>query len=76
MKTYGEVELLLHAFLMAALDWGEWSDPCLGHCTPGERAPSTYYIEGWAEPRAGLDAVTKKFPAPSRNQTLNVQPVS
>jgi hypothetical protein len=36
MKTYWGVEVMLHAFLISALDAGEWSRP--GRFTPGERA--------------------------------------
>jgi hypothetical protein len=27
---------------------------------PGERAPCTHWIEGWMDPRAGLDDVEKR----------------
>jgi hypothetical protein len=44
-------------FLTSALDEGEWSAsrPC--RFNPRERAPSTHWIGGWVNPRAGLDAV-------------------
>jgi len=46
MKTYGEVEVFLHAFLISALDGDEWSasDPDL--FTPRETAPGTHWIGG------------------------------
>jgi hypothetical protein len=44
-------------YLTSALDGGEWSASRPGHLTPRERAPGTYWIEGWAGPRASLDAV-------------------
>jgi hypothetical protein len=28
--------------------------------TPGERASSTHFIEGWVDSRAGVDVVVKK----------------
>jgi hypothetical protein len=31
-----------------------------GHFTPKERAPSTHWIGGWVDPRAGLDTVVKR----------------
>jgi len=41
MKTYGGVELQLHAFLNFALDGGEWSASRPGRFTPEEKAPGT-----------------------------------
>jgi hypothetical protein len=32
----------------------------LKHFTPGEKAPSTFWIGGWVGPRAVLDAVVKR----------------
>jgi hypothetical protein len=57
MKTYGEVEVYLHAFLSSALDGGEWSASRPGRFTPRERAPGTHCIGGWVGPRAVLEAV-------------------
>jgi hypothetical protein len=47
-------------FLTSALAGGEWpaSRPCC--FTPGERAPSTHWIGGWVDPRAGLDDVEER----------------
>jgi hypothetical protein len=42
------------------LDGGKWSASRLGRFTPGERAPSTHWIGGWVNPRAGLDDVEKR----------------
>jgi hypothetical protein len=50
------MELELHAFLISALDGGEWSDSRPARYTTGERAPGTRWIGGWIAPRAGLDA--------------------
>jgi hypothetical protein len=49
-----------HFFLTSALAGGEQSDSCPGHFTPWERAPSTHWIGGWVDPRAGLDNVEKR----------------
>jgi hypothetical protein len=44
---------------------GEWSPSRPGRFTPGERAPGTHWIGGWASPRAVLDAVVKRnIPSP------------
>jgi hypothetical protein len=46
---------------------------------PTERAPGTHWIGGWADPRAGLDTVSKwKIPNLRRDSNLDhpiVQPV-
>jgi hypothetical protein len=65
MKMYWGVEVWLHAFLISALDGGEWSASRLGRFTPRERAPGTHWIGGWVGPRAVLEAVVKKkIPSP------------
>jgi hypothetical protein len=51
------VEVYPHAFLTSALDGGEWSTSCPGRFTPRERAPGTYCVGSWVDPRAGLDGV-------------------
>jgi hypothetical protein len=60
MKTYGEVDVQIHIFLISALTGGEWSASCSGRFTPGERAPGTHWIGGWVVPRASLDDVEKR----------------
>jgi hypothetical protein len=57
MKAYGGVDIEFYIFLNSALVGCEWlvSYPC--HFTLDERAPGTHYIEGWVDPRAGLDDV-------------------
>jgi hypothetical protein len=48
MKTYWGVEVYLHAFLISALDGGEWSASHSGRLTPRERAPGNtdlYYLK-------------------------------
>jgi hypothetical protein len=39
--------------------WGESSTLRPGRFTPWERTPGTHWMEGWAGPTAGLDAVAK-----------------
>jgi hypothetical protein len=80
MKTYWGVEVWLHAFLISALDGGEWSASSPSRFTPRERAPGTHWIGGWLSPRVVLDAVVKrKIPSPRREsnpKTPIVQPVA
>jgi hypothetical protein len=52
MKTYGEMEVYLHAFLTSAHDGAEWSVSHTGHFTTKERAPGT----PWTGSRVGLRA--------------------
>jgi hypothetical protein len=59
MKTDREVDAEIHIFLTSALVGGEWLASHLGRFTPGERAPSTHWIGGWVDPRAGLDDVER-----------------
>jgi len=54
MKTYGGMEVQLHACLTMALDRREWSASQPSHFTPRERAPCTYQIGDWEAPRACL----------------------
>jgi hypothetical protein len=75
MKTHGEVEVQLHAFLTSALDGGEWSAS-----RPGRFARGANCKGGCVGPRAGVDAVAKKititFIAPDGNRTLVFEPVA
>jgi len=59
VKTYGRMEVYLHAFLTSALGGGDWSAVRPGSFTPWE-PPSTPCIGRWVGTRAGLDAVAKK----------------
>jgi len=59
MKMYGGVEVRILTFSTSTLGGREWSVTCSGHFTPGERAPSTYWVGVWVGPRAALDAVVK-----------------
>jgi hypothetical protein len=74
------MEVQLHAFLISALNGGEWSASHPGRFTPRERAPGTHCIGGWVGPIAVLDAVVKrKILSPRREsnpKTPIVQPVA
>jgi hypothetical protein len=82
MKAYGGVGLQIRIFLTSALVGGDWSGPCPGSFTPGERAPGIYWIGGWMDPRIGLDDVEegkllilsglelRPVGCPARNQSL------
>jgi hypothetical protein len=47
-------------FLTFVLDGGEWSASLPSLFTARERAPGTYWIGGWVDPRASLIAVAKR----------------
>jgi hypothetical protein len=47
MKTYGGVEVYLHAFLTSALVGGEWSASCPRRFARAERTPCTHWTGGW-----------------------------
>jgi hypothetical protein len=70
MKTRGEVEVLLHAFLVLALDGCEWR--------PGSFTSGCSFDRRLGGPhnRSGRGGEEKKFPAPADNQTTVVQPLS
>jgi hypothetical protein len=52
MKEYGGVDVESHIFLTSAISGGEWSAS-----RPGSFTPSTHWIGGWVDPKAGLDDV-------------------
>jgi hypothetical protein len=60
MKTYGGVEVLLHAFLTSALDADELTASCPGHFTHKERAPTIHWKGSWVGSRASLDTMATK----------------
>jgi hypothetical protein len=60
MKVYLGVDALINVFLPSALDGSDWSASRPGRFTPGERAPGTHCIGGWASPRSGLDDMEKR----------------
>jgi hypothetical protein len=59
MRAYGEVGVLIHIFFTSAQIGGEWSSSYPCRSDPEERAPGTHWIEGWVDPRVGLNAVEK-----------------
>ena len=50
-------------FLTSALDWGVWSAPRSGSFTPW-KDPVPIVMEGWVDPRAGVDGCGKISPTP------------
>jgi hypothetical protein len=60
MKEYGGSGCIDPHFLDLGTIGGEWSASHRGCFTPGERALCTHWIEGWVDPRAGLDGVEKR----------------
>jgi hypothetical protein len=61
MKMYGGVDVQIHLFLTSVLVGDEWSASHPGRFTPVERAPGTYWIEGWVGPKTGLDDVHRQI---------------
>jgi hypothetical protein len=57
--AYKGVDVQIHIFLASALVGGEWSASRSGGFIPRERAPGTYWIGGWVDPRPGLDDLEK-----------------
>jgi hypothetical protein len=66
---YEGAEAQLHAFLVSALDGGEWSVSRLGRFITGEKVPDTHWIGNWVGPRAGLDAVGETISATAGKRT-------
>jgi hypothetical protein len=50
--TYGGVEIKLHAFLMSALNEGEWSASRPGCFIRGELAPDARWMGDWLVPQS------------------------
>jgi hypothetical protein len=57
MKTYGEMETYLHAFLTSVLDGGEWTASRAGRFTSGETEKGTHLKRDLVGPKASPDAV-------------------
>jgi hypothetical protein len=60
MKTYGRVDVEICDFSTTRLVEGESSVSRPSHFTLGENAPTTYWIEGFLDTRAGLDDMEKQ----------------
>jgi len=45
-------------------DGGEWSALCLGHFTPGDKAPGTHSIGGWVSQLGCSGEEQKSLPLP------------
>jgi hypothetical protein len=71
MKAYGEMYRSI--FLTSAQVAGEWSASRPSCFIPGERAPSTHWIGGWVDPRAGLDDREEKILDPTGTRTPTLQ---
>jgi hypothetical protein len=78
MKTYGEVEVWLHALLTSALDGGEWSTSRPSCFTPKERAPQ--YPFDWRlsgpQSQSGCVGEKKKKSIFTGNRNPVVQPAA
>jgi hypothetical protein len=61
MKAHGGVDVQIEVLLTSALVRGEWSTSRPGRFIHGERGPGTHWIEGWVNPRTGLDDVEKRM---------------
>jgi hypothetical protein len=60
MRAYGGVDLKIHILLNSALAGSTWSVLGPDRFIPRERAPTTHWLGGWVDPRAGLDEVGKR----------------
>jgi hypothetical protein len=58
------------SFFTSALDGVEWPVSRLDRFTPGERAPSTHWIEDWLGPRTDLNDMEKRKTYPCRGSNL------
>jgi hypothetical protein len=59
MMSCRGMDVQIYIFLTSALAGGVGSASRPDRFAPGERAPSTHWIGGWVDPRAGLDNVEK-----------------
>jgi hypothetical protein len=59
MEVDGGVDVWIHIFLTSALVGGEWSASHTSRFTSREKPPSTHWIGGWVDSRAGLNDMEK-----------------
>jgi hypothetical protein len=57
MKTYGEVDVWIHVFLISALYGGAWLA-----LRPGRFTRGTHWKGGWVGPRSGREDVERENP--------------
>jgi hypothetical protein len=69
MKTCGSGGITPPPVFTSALDGGEWSFSIPGRFTPAEIGPGTHWIEGWVDPRSGLDAAVNRKSCHAGNRT-------
>jgi hypothetical protein len=77
IKTYGTVEVQLHAFLISTVikATGQLHTPAV--LPPGKQLSISIWTEGWMDPRHGLDVMTqKKNSINSGNRTPLAQPLA
>jgi hypothetical protein len=55
MKTFGGVDAYTRVFLTSVLDGGGWSASVHGRSTFEEITFGSHWIQGWVNPRTGLD---------------------
>jgi hypothetical protein len=56
MKTYGRMEVMLHAYLVSVRDGGKWTASVHGRFSLWERAPDIRWTVGSVGLRAALDS--------------------
>jgi hypothetical protein len=67
MKAYWGVDVYIYILFTSALVEIEWPTSRPGRYISKEKGPCTHWIEGWVDPRAGLDDVEKIKSFPSRD---------
>jgi hypothetical protein len=60
MRTYGVIDVYLHAFLTSGVEGGDWSALLPGRFIPGEITPDTDWTGGWMDLRSDLHAMRRE----------------
>jgi hypothetical protein len=60
MKTYGKVDVQIHAFVTLAPIGGQWSASCTGYFGPGKRAAGSHWTRNCVGPTTSLDHVKRR----------------